>query len=429
MIGNYSSTLMTIRSMDSASTAAMRPDSLPAVLCVDDDAAVLRSVHRVLAPRFRVTTALGPAEALDMARAASEPFAVVISDLRMPGLSGIGLLQCFRQLMPQTVRVLLSGNADLDDAVAAVNAGEIFRFLRKPYEPEALISIVTEACDHHDTLLAAARTTAGEPTAAVHVATSSAGMAGYVSTLSAMLSAVRPDAAECAARVARCVTELTTIVTLDCAEALRTAAALSQLGCAGLPAGVADRIYGGAVLSAADSATADSIPVMSADLLATAPGFDVVRVLLTAAAEVARDRLRGENLDRAVSGAADVALGARFLAAALRRDRDVRQGIRTPSSLLEPAGLDADTTHRIDAVLRRDDATARVRTVRMRDLREGMVLADDVPSSRGMLLAARGHVVTELLVSHIRDASDSALLASPVRVYTGQPATAPNYAA
>lgn len=403
--------------MDSASSVAECADApLPAVLCVDDDTAVLRSVQRVLARRFRVVTASGPAEALNMARTAQAPFAVVISDLRMPGLSGIGLLQCFRQLSPQTVRVLLSGNADLDDAVAAVNAGEIFRFLRKPYEPDALIVTVTEACDHHNALEMAPTHTAA-PAPAVQ-----SGLAACASTLSALLAAMRPDAAECAARIARCVVELTSVVTLEGADALRTAATLSQLGCAALPADVADRIYGGTVLSVADRAAADRIPVTSAGILASAPGFEDVQSLLISAAEAAQNRSGGpDNPRERKRGEYDVTLGVRLLAAALRRDRYARQGIRAASPMFDALGIDADTAERINAVLGRDDANARVRTVRMGDLREGMVLADDVPSPGGMLLAARGHIVTELLVAHIRDAWDSPLLASPVRVYTGQP--------
>src|SRR5690348_2547246 len=102
---------------------------LPTVLCVDDDPMVLRAAQRVLAPRFAVSTALGPAQALAMAQKAAEPFAVIVADLQMPGLSGVGLLQCIRQLSPHTVRVLLSGNADLRSAVDAVNTGEIYRFI------------------------------------------------------------------------------------------------------------------------------------------------------------------------------------------------------------------------------------------------------------------------------------------------------------
>lgn len=411
-----------------AATTA-RPDSLPAVLCVDDDAAVLRSAQRVLARRFRVVTALGPVEALNVARAAEEPFAVVVSDLRMPGLSGIGLLQCFRQLAPQTVRVLLSGNADLDDAVAAVNAGEIFRFLRKPYEPEALISTVSEACEHHRALASGVAAVA-PAVAPEHRSDGTAGLAGHVATLSALLAAFRPDAAECAARVARCVTELTTIATVACAEALGTAAALSQLGCARLPAAVADRIYGGALLSTADRAAADRIPIMSADILAGAPGFEQVCALLTAAVGGMCDSAPGgpatHAADAREAGADDVALGARLLAAALRRDRYARQGILPSMPLFDATGLGTGIAERINAVLGHDDAGARIRTIRMGELRPGMVLAEDVPSPRGLLLAASGHVVTDLLVAHIRNAWDSALIVNPVRVHTRHPSADSN---
>src|SRR4051794_27132877 len=98
---------------------------LPPILCVDDDESIVIGLQRVLRGRFAVTTARGGHKAIE-AIEAHGPFAVIVSDLRMPYLDGIGLLRRVKEISPQTVRVLLTGQADLHTAIAAVNEGHVF---------------------------------------------------------------------------------------------------------------------------------------------------------------------------------------------------------------------------------------------------------------------------------------------------------------
>src|SRR5580698_1004403 len=97
------------------------------VLFVDDEAPLLEAIARSLDNRFRIHTATSGAEGLRVLQS-SGPFAVVVSDMRMPGMSGAQFLAQVRDLCPDTVRIILSGQSDLADTVAAVNDGHIFRF-------------------------------------------------------------------------------------------------------------------------------------------------------------------------------------------------------------------------------------------------------------------------------------------------------------
>uniref|UniRef100_I2PWJ7 histidine kinase n=1 Tax=Desulfovibrio sp. U5L TaxID=596152 RepID=I2PWJ7_9BACT len=101
------------------------------VLFVDDDKAVLDALRRGLCRRYDVATALGPGEGLRVLAEAG-PFAVVVSDLRMPGMDGVAFLQRAKELCPTAVTVMLTGHGDLTAAMGAVNEGRIFRFLTKP---------------------------------------------------------------------------------------------------------------------------------------------------------------------------------------------------------------------------------------------------------------------------------------------------------
>jgi len=109
------------------------------VLCVDDEPNVLEGLRRQLCRHFTVATAGGGVAGLEVIER-DGPFAVVVSDMRMPGMDGAAFLNRVRERVPDTVRVLLTGRADLDAAVAAVNKGNIFRFLMKPCPSEVLIA-------------------------------------------------------------------------------------------------------------------------------------------------------------------------------------------------------------------------------------------------------------------------------------------------
>ena len=107
------------------------------VLMVDDDANLLAGMRRLLGQKFTIVTAEGGIEALGKAQNEG-PFAVVVCDMRMPGMDGIEVLRRLQEAAPDTVRIMLTGNADQNTAVEAINGGRIFRFLNKPCSMAAL---------------------------------------------------------------------------------------------------------------------------------------------------------------------------------------------------------------------------------------------------------------------------------------------------
>jgi len=88
------------------------------ILLIDDDADLLQGLKRRLRRKFDVTTAVGGEVALDLVRT-EEPYTVAVSDMRMPGLSGIEVLQQLRKISPDTQRIMLTGNLDQETAVNA----------------------------------------------------------------------------------------------------------------------------------------------------------------------------------------------------------------------------------------------------------------------------------------------------------------------
>lgn len=109
----------------------------PKILFVDDDTQLLDAMQAVLRRDFAVTTVASPAQALDILRD-GERFAVIVSDMRMPGMNGIEFLKEAVAIDRDAVRIMLTGFADLETAIAAVNEGNVSHFLTKPCPTDIL---------------------------------------------------------------------------------------------------------------------------------------------------------------------------------------------------------------------------------------------------------------------------------------------------
>ncbi len=111
------------------------------VLIVDDERLVLEGYRRGLRRRFRVDIATSGQQAVEKISAGND-YALIVSDMLMPGMSGLELLIKVKAMRPQMVRIMLTGNADQKTAVDAVNQGDVFRFLTKPCSTEAMAAAI-----------------------------------------------------------------------------------------------------------------------------------------------------------------------------------------------------------------------------------------------------------------------------------------------
>jgi DNA-binding NtrC family response regulator len=117
------------------------------ILIVDDDDLVLACFERMLGRQFRVETATGPYDALEAIRSRG-PYAVVLSDLRMPGMNGVQLLEKAKELSPNIVGLVLSGNVEPCD----IKSTAVHKILDKPCSTDELTQALTDAIDYHHAL-------------------------------------------------------------------------------------------------------------------------------------------------------------------------------------------------------------------------------------------------------------------------------------
>src|SRR5262249_3693222 len=120
------------------------------ILVVDDEPEILFSLRALLRRDFEVHTAESGPQALEVLH--RHPIHVIMTDQRMPEMTGVELLGRGRGECPHAIRVIFTGYADLRAVIDAVNRGEIYRYLTKPWDPDDLCDVLRQACEHYEAL-------------------------------------------------------------------------------------------------------------------------------------------------------------------------------------------------------------------------------------------------------------------------------------
>lgn len=386
----------------SAPTSA-RDKPRPHILCVDDEPLVLEGLRDTLRRSFEVHVAQSGADGLALLRDRPHRFAVVMSDMRMPVMSGSAFLQQARQTAPLAVRMLLTGYADVDSAVKAVNDGRIFRFLTKPCDRAELLRACAAALGQH-------RVDATERVLLEQT------LHGSVRALTDVLSIASPAAFGRGSRVKRLLKPFLSEVGMEDGWELEVAAMFAHLGAITLPDATAEKLYAAKPLNAAEAAIVDRVPAVTQQILANIPRLDGVLQILANY----RRRFDSTEADRLLP------IGARVLRIIFDYDELETQGVAASDALDAMRGrggvYDADLLEVFAGTLGVREHVRRVIEIALRELRVGMTLTGDVHSQRGQLLIPRGYVVTPELVERLRNFPDG-YVREPLRVIDPADAT------
>jgi response regulator RpfG family c-di-GMP phosphodiesterase len=352
------------------------------ILFVDDEPNVLAGFERQLRKRYAIETAPGGAEGL-VALASRGPFAVVVSDMRMPVMDGVQFLRQAHERYPDTTRMLLTGYADLRSAIDVVNQGHIFRFLTKPCPPEALAAAL-------DAALAQYRLQCAERELLDRT------LRGSVQVLGEVLALVNPTAFGQAVRVQQLVRELAPQIDGAGDWAIDVAAVLSRLGCVTVPESLIAAVNRGADLGPAERHQLAQLPNVTRDLLRPIPRLEQVLEII-AYLDVPFDHKPCPGTEK--TGKA-IPLGARLLKLAFEFDTLVARGLPRAQALTHVqsrAGCyDPDLLTVLESRVLQEQKPE-VREVWASELVSGMLLAEDVYSDTGVLLLSRGSPITEPL--------------------------------
>jgi len=371
------------------------------ILCVDDDPNVLRAYRRALRKRFELDCAEGPEEALE-AVTRHGPYAVVVSDMRMPGMNGVELLAEVRRRAPHTVRMMLTGNTDLDTALQAVNEGHIFRFLTKPCAPDDFAKALEAGLEQYRLITAEKELL-------------SKTLSGSIKVLTDVLALVNPTAFGRATRVRRLVGQLCRQLGVEQGWMVEIAAMLSQLGCVAVPAEILEKIYRGEPLSPSEAEAFASHPGLARELIQNIPRLERVAEIVA----YQEKRFDGGGFPEDGPAAEAIPLGSRILKLALDFDTLTAAGNPPEMALAQlndrDGWYDPDVLAALAAVLEVPEIYV-IRTVRVNELRDGLILADDVRSIHGTLLCAKGQEVTPSMRARLKNYVANVGLQAPIRV-------------
>ncbi len=367
------------------------------VLCVDDDPNILDAYRRGLRKQFELETAAGGAEGLETV-ASRGPFAVVVSDMRMPGMDGVRFLSAVKERAADTVRIMLTGNADQQTAIDAVNEGSIFRFLTKPCLPEQLAKALTAGIEQYRLVTAEKELL-------------SKTLRGAIKVLNDVLALSNPTAFGHASRVRRVVKQLCEKLKVPNAWECEVAAMLSQIGCVTIPPETLDKVHRRQRLSPDETEMLRSHPAVGRDLVANIPRLEGVAQIIAF-----QDR-RFDEADALPDQ--DLPLGARILKAALDYDAAKWSGMGQTGAVAElrrhAAAYDPEVLAALESVTE-GDGEMRVRELALRELTVGMSLAADVKTVDGMVVVARGQKVTPSLCERIKNFGRHRDIEEPIRV-------------
>jgi len=375
----------------------MSRPNLPRVLCVDDEARVLEGLVLHLRKDFDVYTALSGDKALQKLKEIRGA-AVVLSDMRMPGMDGAQLLQQVLKLYPETTRMLLTGEPGRDAAIAAVNQAQIFRFLTKPCPPDQLKAAL-EAGVIQYRLLNAERQILQET------------VLGCIKALVDVLAITNPVAFGRANRVKRLAMEFA--AKLDSPEfwQLEAAAMLSQIGYVSLPVELCEKLYYGQKLTPEEATLAEGVPKIAINLLEHIPRLEpVIQVLMAL-----------QWPDEAVMRLGDgtIGLATRILGLVLEYDSLIAQGNGINEAVQKLRArvprYGADLVEKFATHVGSGSSQSEVRKMPLGQVAAGMIMMQEVRTGEGTLLAPRGLEINALFLDRMKTFGPG-LLAEQVKV-------------
>ena len=343
------------------------------ILLVDDEPQVVEGLKDLLEDRYRVHTAVGAEAALEILRKRPQ-IAVVLSDMRMPGMDGAALLQRARLVAPDSVRMLLTGYSDINAAIAAVNRGQIFRFLTKPCAPNDLGRAFEAALEQH-------RLIVGERVLLQQT------LLGCLKSLLDVLALVDPIAFGRAQRLERIVRAIALEAGLSPTWPIEAGALLSQLGCLELSDVVRMKLYAGESLDGVETTEVQAAYTNVCGLLASIPRLEPVR-----------DIIAGLNGLGGPVGAQVLRLAMEFDSLEARgvSDTGALAVMRTWAARYEPKILDAASR-----ACRHVQGWGVPSEVSVDDLHSGTRVAEDIRKHNGVLIVPRGVELSRSVIAHI----------------------------
>lgn len=366
---------------------------------MDDEQNILDALERGLCDYFDITTALSGFEGLALLR--EDDYQVVVSDMRMPEMDGAEFLKQVRESQPFVTRILLTGQAELESAMKAINEGHVFRFLLKPCDSEVLAEHIKEGAK-------LCRLKRAEKDLLENT------LKGAVKVLADILHVAKPEAFRTSYFTRRLVMHIAREHNLPGRWEYDIAAMLCQLGAVSLPDETLKRAFKATELEPDDELMLQSVPSQGSRLIERIPRLERIARMIESqcASDADIESLEGR-----------VKTGARLLRIATWIEHTkLHKNISTAEAIkaAERHFMNIDDLHLI-AALRNYEPVQDSKTlseINVNEAKVGMVLAEDVYATNGHIVLSQGQILKGFLLDRLYNFSRGTGIKEPIKVYS-----------
>jgi response regulator RpfG family c-di-GMP phosphodiesterase len=374
------------------------------ILFVDDDENILAGYKRNLRARFAVSINSNPVDALEVLKK-DEPYSVIVSDYKMPGMDGITFLSKAKQIAPDSVRMILTGFADINNAINAVNEGNVFRFLTKPITHDALINALNSGVEQYR-LINAEKELLNKT------------LKGSIKVLIDILSAVNPTAFSHASSISRLARKVAERLKLESVWEIELAALLSQVGLVTIPEELLEKKMSGKALTDEENQMFNSHPKVGSDFLKNIPRLEEVSEAIT---------YQTHRFDQMCNelGKSEKSKSTQMLAEIIKVCSDFNAYVK--SGGLEPAVIEMmarDTGHynpevltALEAEYSGLDRKYALKNLKLFEISSGMIIAQDIYDANNLIFLRKGMEITTVLKLRLLNLSKVKKVVEPIKVF------------
>lgn len=372
------------------------------ILFVDDDLNILSGYVRNLRSKYSVTTQKSGREALDLLRS-SEPFAVVVSDFKMPAMDGITFLALVKDVNPDTVRIMLTGYAEVDNAINAVNHGNVFRFLTKPVSNEQLISTLDSAVEQY-------RLVTSEKELLDKT------LKGSIKVLIDILAATNPLAFSRASRLSMMSKKIAERLKMEKIWEVELAVLLSQIGCVTIPQEVLDKKFSGRPLSPEENILFQSHPQIGSNLLKNIPRLEEIADAILY--QLKRFDGTSDDVENRKKGKS-IPVVARIIKVVTDFDTHQESGKSNAQAIFKMNKEDGKYDPEILTMLESEIAGIEkgfiVRHLNIKDIEPGMFVEENILDANGLTLVTKGTEITAIFKFRLMNIAQIKKIIEPIK--------------
>lgn len=375
------------------------------ILLVDDEILLLNSLQRELSMQYNIDVAESGFEGLEKIFS-SGPYAVIVSDFRMPKMDGIKFLTQAMDLAPNTVRMILTGNADLPTAMDAINKGQIFRFLSKPCSGTLLTQSLNAGLRQYQLIMSEKELLENT-------------LKESISMLTEVLAIVNPKAYGRSLRTQQLVAHIVKELKINNGWQYEMAAALSQLGWITFSQQMLDKIEDNQMFNAPEAVIFSNHPFAASKLLKNIPRLELVTKVI-----IGQDRSIDDLcLDPSLPETYMVDLGSHILKICIDYDQLLLKGLMHDEILAKlkatqnrymPEVIQALTTlHSFQPIPEEN----RVREITLKELEVGMLAVKPIKDITGrVLIEGNTYITRSNIIKLLGLSAEANIIVEPIKI-------------